>query len=95
MTSGPAVLVLSAQRQPQELAALGIIPFRGEQFSEIISENRTEGTVFGTSGEHTRPRVCCSASPRTWFSGETPETCTRRRVRSPEASACQHFGNVL
>jgi hypothetical protein len=26
-----------------------------EQFSEIISENRTEATIFGRSGEHTRP----------------------------------------
>ena len=56
MTSGLAVPLPSVQRQPQELAALGIIPSQMEQFSEIVSANRTEATAFGRPGEHTRPR---------------------------------------
>jgi hypothetical protein len=36
------------------------------------------------SGEHTRLRVCCSASRRTEFSGGTPEIAREERVRSPD-----------
>jgi hypothetical protein len=43
------------------------------------------------SGEHTRPRVWCSASRRTGFSGETPEiargdACTPQPICAPTRS---------
>ena len=44
-------------------------------------EKRTERPRFrGRSGEHTRPRVWCSTSRRTEFSGGPPGNCTRGRA---------------
>ena len=63
---------------------------RLEHLSQIISEKRTAGPRFrDRSGEHTRPRVCCSASRRAEFSGET-----LRQPQDGDACAPQTLPNI-
>jgi hypothetical protein len=51
---------------------------------------RNGGSAEG-SGEHTRPRVWCSASRRTRVFRRDAGTCTRGRVRSPASRRASPF----
>jgi hypothetical protein len=54
-------------------------------------DNRAEPGSLEGSGERTRPRVCCSASRRPGFSGETRKLHAGGRVRSPAHLRASHL----
>jgi hypothetical protein len=79
--SGCMNLGIPVRKEPRTASQL----FQGNRF-------RKDWHAKG-SGEHTRPRVWCSASRRTRFSGGTPEiargdACAPRTLRR-----CHRFGN--